>query len=121
MYQNNYAELKKLVAQDGVVINVSKHRNPDGSMNRKLNLDTWNSAVERFEAISLCQKARPRDLMIAILYRSNRRSSLSLLREKVKKPERSSSPAAAVSRPGPVVKDSMLPCILLTEDSIRRY
>lgn len=58
MYQNNYAELKKLVAQDGVVINVSKHRNPDGSMNRKLNLDTWNSAVERFEAISLWPKGQ---------------------------------------------------------------
>ncbi|MBO7698044.1 MAG: hypothetical protein J6S38_03285, partial [Erysipelotrichaceae bacterium] len=53
MYQNNYEELKKVVEEDAVVINVSRHRNPDGSMNRKLNLDTWNEAVKRFEVISL--------------------------------------------------------------------
>ena len=53
MYQNNYEELKKLIAEDGVVINISRHRNPDGSMNRKLNMDTWNDAVDRFEIIPL--------------------------------------------------------------------
>ena len=53
MYQENYNELVKLVAEDGVVINISRHRNPDGSMNRKLNMDTWNDAVKRFETIPL--------------------------------------------------------------------
>ena len=58
MYQNNYEELKKVVAEDAVVINISRHRNPDGSMNRKLNLDTWNEAVKRFEVIPLWPEGR---------------------------------------------------------------
>lgn len=53
MYQENYIELKKVVEEDAVVINVSRHRNPDGTMNRKLNMDTWNEAVERFDYIPL--------------------------------------------------------------------
>ena len=32
MYQNNYEELKKVVEEDAVVINISRHRNPDGTM-----------------------------------------------------------------------------------------
>ncbi len=53
MYQNNYEELKKLVEEDGVVIPVARHRRPDGSMDRELNLSTWNDAVKRFDSISL--------------------------------------------------------------------
>ena len=53
MYQNNYEELKKLVEEDGVVIPVARHRRPDGSMDRELNLNTWNDAVKRFDSISL--------------------------------------------------------------------
>lgn len=58
MYQNNYEELKKVVEENAVVINISRHRNPDGTMNRKLNLDTWNNAVVRFEVISLWPKGQ---------------------------------------------------------------
>ena len=58
MYQNNYEELKKVVEEDAVVINISRHRNPDGTMNRKLNLETWNNAVNRFETISLWPKGK---------------------------------------------------------------
>ena len=32
MYQENYLKLKEIVDKDGVIINVSKHRKPDGSM-----------------------------------------------------------------------------------------
>ena len=53
MYENNYEILKKVVEEDAVVINISRHRKPDGSMNRELNLDTWNEAVKRFEIIPL--------------------------------------------------------------------
>ena len=53
MYQNNYDELVKLVKEDGVVINISRHRKEDGTMNRELNLETWNNAVKRFDAIPL--------------------------------------------------------------------
>ena len=53
MYENNYLELKKVVEEDAVVINISRHRKPDGSMNRELNMNTWNEAVKRFEIIPL--------------------------------------------------------------------
>ena len=53
MYQNNYEELVKLVKEDGVVINISRHRKEDGTMNRELNLETWNNAVKRFDVIPL--------------------------------------------------------------------
>ena len=53
MYEKNYEILKKVVEEDAVVINISRHRKPDGSMNRELNLETWNDAVKRFEIIPL--------------------------------------------------------------------
>ncbi|MBQ6333926.1 MAG: alpha/beta hydrolase [Erysipelotrichaceae bacterium] len=53
MYQNNYSELKKVVEEDAVIINVSEHRKPDGTMDIEKNLNTWNKAVERFEIIPL--------------------------------------------------------------------
>jgi len=53
MYQENYEELKKVVAEDAVIINVSKHRNPDGSFNLEQNLKKWNEAVKRFDVIPL--------------------------------------------------------------------
>ena len=53
MYQENYVELCKVVEEDAVVINISRHRKPDGSMNRELNLETWNKAVSRFKVTPL--------------------------------------------------------------------
>ncbi len=58
MYQKNYEELKKVVEEDAVVINISRHRKEDGSMNRELNLGTWNKAVARFEVTPLWQKGK---------------------------------------------------------------
>ncbi len=58
MYQNNYEELKKLVEEDGVIIPVARHRKPDGSMDRELNLNTWNDAVKRFEIMPLWPKGK---------------------------------------------------------------
>ena len=120
MYQNNYAELKKLVAQDGVVINISKHRNPDGSMNRKLNLDTWNEAVERFETISLWPKGQtpgfddrdPLQIEPSIIFVP--------AQNRTERQERSSFPAAAVFRSGRDAKVSMSPFTLRIGVSILR-
>ena len=53
MYQKNYEELSKVIEEDAVVINISRHRKPDGTMNRELNMNTWNDAVKRFDAIPL--------------------------------------------------------------------
>lgn len=53
MYQENYEELKKVVAEDAVIINISKHRKPDGTFNLEQNLTTWNRAVKRFNVIPL--------------------------------------------------------------------
>ena len=56
MYQKNYDELMKLIAEDGVIINVSQHRKPDGSMDIEKNLNVWNRALERFEVTMLWEK-----------------------------------------------------------------
>ncbi len=53
MYQENYAVLKKLIAEDGVIIPVARHRKPDGQMDRELNLNTWNGAVSLFRTTPL--------------------------------------------------------------------
>lgn len=53
MYQENYEELKKVVEEDAVIINISKHRKPDGTFNLEQNLTTWNKTVKRFNAIPL--------------------------------------------------------------------
>jgi acetyl esterase/lipase len=58
MYQENYNELMKVIEEDAVVINISKHRKPDGSMNIEQNLSTWNKAVERFNVTPLWEKGK---------------------------------------------------------------
>ena len=58
MYQNNYEELKKVVEEKAVIIPVARHRKPDGTMDRELNLTTWNKAVERFEVLPLWPKGK---------------------------------------------------------------
>ena len=52
MYQENYDRLKEIVGNDGVIINVSKHRKPDGSMDVENNLNTWNDAVNSFPNVT---------------------------------------------------------------------
>ena len=58
MYQNNYEELKKVVEEKAVIIPVARHRKADGTMDRELNLTTWNKAVERFEVLPLWPKGK---------------------------------------------------------------
>lgn len=56
MFENNYEVLKQIVDEKAVIRHVSKHRNPDGSMDIKGNLKIWNDAVARFETIKLWDK-----------------------------------------------------------------
>lgn len=53
---NNYEVLTKIVEEKAVIRHVSKHRNPDGSMDIAGNLKLWNDAVARFETIKLWDK-----------------------------------------------------------------
>ena len=52
MYQDNYVKLKEIVDKDGVIINVSRHRKPDGSMDVETNLKTWNDAINSFPVVT---------------------------------------------------------------------
>ena len=58
MYQKNYEELVKVVEEKAVIIPVSEHRKPDGTMNIERNLQTWNRVVERFEITPLWPKGK---------------------------------------------------------------
>lgn len=53
---NNYEILTKIVEEKAVIRHVSKHRNPDGSVDIAGNLKLWNDAVNRFETIKLWDK-----------------------------------------------------------------
>ncbi len=53
---SNYDVLKQIVDEKAVIRHVSKHRNPDGSMDIAGNLKIWNDAVDRFESIRLWDK-----------------------------------------------------------------
>ena len=46
------------LAEDGVIINISKHRKPDGTFNIEQNLKVWNAAVERFHITPLWEKGK---------------------------------------------------------------
>ena len=58
MYQSNYEELKKVIEEDAVIINVSQHRKPDGTMDIAKNLNTWNKAVDRFKVTMLWEEGK---------------------------------------------------------------
>ena len=58
MYQNNYIQLKKAVENDAVIINVSRHRNPDGSLNIAQFKQAWNKTLENFEVTYLWEKGK---------------------------------------------------------------
>lgn len=53
---NNYEILAQIVDEKTVIRNVSKHRNPDGTMDIEGNLKIWNDAVSRFDIIKLWEK-----------------------------------------------------------------
>lgn len=53
---NNYEVLTQIVEEKAVIRHVSKHRNPDGTMDIAGNLKMWNDAVARFESIKLWDK-----------------------------------------------------------------
>ena len=53
MYQENYNELRKVVREDAVIINVSRHRKPDGTFNLEQNHEVWNKTVARFNTMRL--------------------------------------------------------------------
>ena len=55
----NYETLVKVCNHKEVIIPVSEHRKPDGSMDIERNLTTWNKAVEQFETIKLWDKETP--------------------------------------------------------------
>lgn len=59
MYEQNYEELRKVVADRSVIRHVSKHRNPDGSFDLEGNKKLWNAALERFQKIPLWENGTP--------------------------------------------------------------
>jgi acetyl esterase/lipase len=50
---DNYELLNQIVEEKAVIRHVSKHRNPDGSMDVAGNLKIWNDAVKQFDSIKL--------------------------------------------------------------------
>lgn len=59
MYEGNYEILKRICAEKSVIRHVSKHRKPDGSVDRDGNLKIWNDAVARFEVLPLWESGAP--------------------------------------------------------------
>lgn len=59
MYESNYAVLTQVCSEKSVIRNVSKHRNPDGTMDIAGNLKIWNDAISRFDQILLWQDGTP--------------------------------------------------------------
>ena len=59
MYENNYAVLRQIVETDGVIRHVSKHRNPDGTLDITGNKKIWNNAIARFQQIRLWEEKTP--------------------------------------------------------------
>ncbi len=58
-YRANYETLKQVCREKSVIRNVSKHRNPDGSIDREGNLKIWNDAFERFQVTLLWEDGAP--------------------------------------------------------------
>ena len=58
-YQANYEILKQVCAEKSVIRHVSKHRKPDGTIDREGNLKIWNDAVARFRVTPLWDDGAP--------------------------------------------------------------
>lgn len=59
MYEQNYRILCDICAEKSVIRHVSKHRNPDGSVDVAGNLKIWNDAITRFDQILLWEGGAP--------------------------------------------------------------
>ena len=59
MYESNYSTLCEIVADRSSLRHVSKHRNPDGSVDVEGNLKIWNNAIARMEDIPLWEEGAP--------------------------------------------------------------
>ena len=53
MYETNIEVLQDAVKSRSVIRHVSRHRNPDGSMDVEGNLTLWNQGMEPFEKMQL--------------------------------------------------------------------
>ena len=58
-YRANYETLKQVCRARSVIRNVSKHRNPDGTIDRDGNLRIWNDALARFRVTLLWEEGAP--------------------------------------------------------------
>ncbi|MCH4207593.1 MAG: alpha/beta hydrolase [Solobacterium sp.] len=58
-YEHNRDILKKVVKNKEAIRNVSIHRLPDGTMDIKSNLETWNRLLEQFDQIQLWKNGAP--------------------------------------------------------------
>ena len=52
-WQGNFEILQQVCAEKSVIRHVSKHRKPDGTIDREGNLKLWNDAVARFRCAGL--------------------------------------------------------------------
>ena len=58
-WQGNYEILQQVCAEKSVIRHVSKHRKPDGTIDREGNLKLWNDAVARFRVTLLWEEGAP--------------------------------------------------------------
>ena len=59
MYEQNAVTLDAVCAERSVIRHVSKHRNPDGTMDIAGNLKIWNDALSRFDRMLLWEGGAP--------------------------------------------------------------
>lgn len=59
MYESNYPVLARICAEKSVIRHVSRHRNPDGSLDIAGNLKIWNDAIAQFDQIPLWENGAP--------------------------------------------------------------
>lgn len=58
-FERNRAVLDQVVKEKAIIRNVSKHRNPDGTLDIVGNLKLWNTVMARFEKIQLWENGAP--------------------------------------------------------------
>ena len=58
-YEQNRTVLTQLVSEKSVIRKVSKHRNPDGTLDVAGNMKIWNDAIARFQQIRLWEHGTP--------------------------------------------------------------
>lgn len=59
MFESNYEILAQVCREKSVIRHISKHRNPDGTMDIDGNLKIWNDAIARFQQIRLWEEGAP--------------------------------------------------------------